>query len=525
MIGKLVLSDRNIFKIKSKSGNKQISARKCNILSESHEEILIKTNKEFNSKDEYVKIDPNTNTILEGFGHCGIEHDDLMIYYHLHTLNWMSNSKYNKLWDQIDTNFDLALNQTRTNYLNKVITIDPIGSIDLDDGFSFSCDLDFYYLDIHIADPVSFFDLTNPIMVKILYELQIRLQTCYIDSNSNKPTHLLPEKIVNLISLLEINPDSDIKFRRAISFCFKISKLKLDIDFELKFTKLTNIKNYTYENYDYEINLKSNFELKSNLVNLSNKLVNLMGLKLDPIVLDTDITHKMIEIFMILTNWYGGNYLINKLSWSKTILRTQNSSDFEKDFDINKIPKYTRPILSKAANYSLNESENVNVNINKNLHFTLGIQNYAHITSPMRRFVDMINHLGFYQINLETFGTDLNSLYNTEYINTKIKNYKKLSNGYDLLKFIKHDRIDNNNNKFRACLFDWNFITNTNKIICLLILYQEQYNFIKVISVELPQIDLTFKENLKKYMEFDVELYYNSNNFKSNKFPFSIKII
>jgi hypothetical protein len=57
----------------------------------------------------------------------------------------------------------------------------------------------------------------------------------------------------------------------------------------------------------------------------------------------------------------------------------------------------------------------------------------------------------------------------------------------------------------------------------MLVLNQPQYDFIKIVTVELPQTELT--QELKKYMEFDVELYYNSNNFKSNKFPFSIKIL
>ena len=65
-----------------------------------------------------------------------------------------------------------------------------------------------------------------------------------------------------------------------------------------------------------------------------------------------------------------------------------------------------------------------------------------------------------------------------------------------------------------------------------------------MVNVEIPQIDissdpinlqspqnlpnlpnLTNIQNLTKYMQWDIELYYNSNNFKSSKFPFSIKII
>ena len=108
---------------------------------------------------------------------------------------------------------------------------------------------------------------------------------------------------------------------------------------------------------------------------------------------------------------------------------------------------------------------------------------------------------------------------NTEYINKKTSKYKKLSNGYDLLKFIKSNPTEN---IFKACLINW--VKNiSGKINSLLVLKQEKYNLVKVINVELPQIEQT--NNLIKFMEFQVELYYNSNNFKSTKFPFSIKII
>ena len=66
-------------------------------------------------------------------------------------------------------------------------------------------------------------------------------------------------------------------------------------------------------------------------------------------------------------------------------------------------------------------------------------------------------------------------------------------------------------------------LKNSNKITGILVLNQEEKNFISMVNVELPQIEETI--NLSKYMEFNVELFYNSNNFKSSKFPFSIKII
>lgn len=528
MIGRLVISNRNIYKIKS--GSKQVMARKSNILSESHDDILIKTSKEFNPKDEYVRLNPITKTIVEGLGSVGTEQTDIDIYYHLFTNNWTSKKKYSDMWDNyMDVNFDI-LKSKRIEYKNQVTTIDPINSIDLDDGFSFHYDEFYWYLDIHIVDIVSWFDIHNPKFSCIFEELKKRLQSCYInlsklsDKESEKnPTHLLPLKIVQLVSFLEIKPDSEIKSRRAVSFCFKISKQSNIIEnFKLVHTNLSNIKNYSYDTYDKFINLSSNIELKTEYINLNVVLVKIIGLRnynIDEINLSNNISHQMIEIFMILTNWYGGNYLLHTLK-SYPILRVQHLLDLE-NFNINLVPKYAQVFLSKSANYILSEDlDNENLSSANFVHNSLGISNYAHISSPMRRFVDMINHFKFYNIKM-------NKYFNSEELkiaNSVIKNQKKIYNGWKLLKFLKSFP---ESNKFKGCLFDWTQIESENlkinKIIGLLVLYHEQDNFICMVNVELPQIEFT--KVLKKYMEFDVELYYNSNNYKSNKFPFSIKII
>ena len=550
MIGRLVLSDRNIFKIKS--GTKQVSARKCYVLSEPIDNVLIKTSKEFNPKDEYIKFDPETNTIIQSYGSVGNLKSDLEIYFHMYTLNWMSESKYSKLWDLYLynkqgelTDFDLVKNIRPDNlginrvlYSNQVITIDPINSIDLDDGFSFNSDSLHYWLDIHIADPVSWFDLTNPVCKEIFKEIYTRQQSCYIsqlnvDSHGNpinKPTHLLPPKVVQIISLLELNNfgnQNQTKSRRAISFCFKISKQTKSLEhFELKFTNLTNIKNYSYETYDQEINNQNNIGIKSELVGLSNIIINIIGLGatrgFEPISINMDISHKMIEIFMILTNWYGGNYLINNIGWNKTILRTQMASEFDDLFDITKVPEWARVILSKSANYKFADFETNAGGENLNAHYSLGITNYSHVSSPMRRFVDMLNHLGLYCIEPSAFLQDDFNPWNLEYINKTVKNQKKISNGYDLLYLIKKT----NSIKFKACLFDYLELPNGRGIKSTLVLSKDfSPNFIRVINVELPETELTCLDKISKYMEFDIELYYNPNNFKSSKFPFSIKIV
>lgn len=494
MIGRLVLSGKNNYKNNSKSG------RKCYILSEKLDDIIIQTKKEFNTSDSYISLKLNSNIIDQELGKIGNENDDLNIYFNIYTINWMSNTQYNKLWSKYkEENINWELfdcdDKIRINYDKEVLTIDPIGSIDLDDGFTFSHDNDKYYLDIHIADPISYFDFTTISMLTIFKELITRINTCYIPNPSTgQAYHLLPPQLINLISLTNSQTP-----KRAQSFCFQITKSNNDVSFKIESTYLTNIRNTTYEMYDKNINSYD----KNIMIELILKLMLIMNLKHTIINPIDDVSHTMIEIFMIWVNYYVGNYLNTK---SDYIVRTQNK------FEINdihlKIPKYTINFLNYAATYQFIQFNYDQINTYE--HNTLGINNYAHVSSPMRRVIDMINHLAIHNINF----INIIPFINISDINTQISKQKKISNAYNLLKYIKI------NYKFIACIMDITILDNRTNL--LLVIYDHKTDFKSMITVESP---LEYKSELYKFMELNVEIFYSSHNFISNKFPFSIKII
>lgn len=508
MIGRLVLSSRNLYKINNPKNNKLVNARKCHILSANVDDILVPTDKEFSTRDIYIKLN-NLNQIDQILGTVGNLQDDLNIYHYLYIKDWLSNKKYMDLWKEYNFSTFLSFDLARGNRVGsnkQVITIDPFGSIDLDDGFSFDSDDFNYYLDIHISDPVSYFDFENSSMVKIFDEFVNRINTCYIpnSSGSNKPVHLLPENVVEYISLLE--PNEKIRVRRAISFCFKINKETNQVDWSIIFTNLTNIKNQTYEDFDRKINEPEESANKLDLVNLTNTMIKLLDLKYSLINLDADISHKMIEIFMIWTNYYCGKYL--KSNSELMVVRVQEQKDLPDGLDLSRIPEYSRTFLNYSANYELVDNK-VNQDLSLN-HYSLGINNYSHTTSPMRRIIDMINHL---QIHSCSNQIDRIKQIDIHMINEKIKIQKRISNSYDLINYIKIS------NKFKAFVMDLKQLeTKTN---ALLIITTTTGNFKKMINVELPENTI----QINKYDQIDIEVYYNSNNFKSNKYPFSIKII
>ncbi len=503
MIGRLVLSSRNLYKIEH--NKKIVSARKCHILSEKSEDVLVPTSKEFNPKDIYIKLN-NQNQIDQILGNVGDFDDDLNIYYHFFTKDWLSNKKYLELWEKsnFNINFDLTNNLfERKEYYKQVITIDPFGSVDLDDGFSFDHDQLNYYLDIHIADPVSYFDFTNEYMVKIFNELINRINTCYIPNSkgSNKPTHLLPEHFVQIVSLLENN-----KTTRAISFCFEINKLTKEIKFNLQFTNLHNIKNKTYEQFDLELNTNKD-NVKTNFINLIDILVKSINLKYNKLNLSNNISHELIEVFMILVNYYGGVFLKNNNR--KFIVREQEKVNT--NINLNLIPDYCKNFLNYSANYVILSDETLSDKTQDIEHYALGIKNYTHVSSPMRRVIDMLNHLEIYGIE-----TNILDSININKINNEIRLQKRLSNSYDLINIL------NKTNTFKAFVLD---IKNNKEIVNVLLVLtpiNTDLDFKKMIITELPQI---FNKDINLYDTITIELYYNSNNFKSNKFPFFIKII
>ena len=163
-VARLILSSRNTYKINSKN------AKKCYILSSKSEAILVQTSKEFSPHDNYVLVNTEQNKLINVIGIVGRLEDDLNIYNYLFTYKWAPNTKLNTLFRSYNYEQDICPN--RIIYTDEVITIDPYGSRDLDDGFTlhYNKDANIFNLDIHIADPVSFFDFSNQNIYDIISE-------------------------------------------------------------------------------------------------------------------------------------------------------------------------------------------------------------------------------------------------------------------------------------------------------------------------------------------------------------------
>ena len=309
----------------------------------------------------------------------------------------------------------------------KIFTIDPKGSKDLDDGFHFSKNENYYEIGIHIAFPQIF-------LHEYLLNIMKRFTTIYTYKNINLIPDIYSE---NLCSLLQKN------YRKSLSIL-----IKFDLDY--------NYINYNYINYNY-----INYEIKENIVyitknydyddfqekyfnnseknqknqkNQVNKYED--WIKLSEYYFKTTLdSHSIVEKWMIEANKIIANHLI-KNNFENIILRVFEEKESSFKSNDNILNKIIHQYQQQSATYQLYKKEESD----KYKHSNFNDSYYTHFTSPIRRCIDFYNQ---YLI------TNKLNIQNKEEISEIVQNYnnyeKKLKKFYitqNLLNFIHQHNND-----------------------------------------------------------------------------------
>jgi len=294
-------------------------------------------------------------TVIETLGKVGdkeVEYEHLRYYFNIKQ-NVM---KIENVKRENDVKIIEEL-QTKV-YDYEVFSIDPKGSLDIDDAFHFKIidsNSNNYEIGIHIASPYLFFK-------NELNEILNRVSTVYL---IERKYNMLPNKYADdLISLLQN------KNRYALSLILKIEN-NIVINYELKQTIVKNIRNYTYENFDI-----------NQFIEYSNLFFN------D----NNNDTHKLVENWMIYTNKFIAKILIYERPYIKnTIIRSNYKNN---GYVINELLKNKDMILidycykkqDLSANYEIYNKDKEQTHIKMNNEY------YTHFTSPIRRAIDLFIH-------------------------------------------------------------------------------------------------------------------------------------
>ena len=368
--------------------------------------------------------------------------------------------------------------EDRTSW--KTFTIDPATSLDYDDGFSIKKLGDNTLVSIYIANVTIWMDSLN-----LWSSFSQRISTIYLPDRKRP---MLPTILSDCLCSLQQNNKR---------FAFVIDIL-LDNDSNIVSLKYSNciikvFKNFAYEEPELLDDIEYNYLLET---------AKQMSLKYKYIA-NVRNSHEVVCYLMIFMNYHCAQELLksNNGIFRSTIIKKPICLP---DYLPEDVTKYIKIWNSASGQYIDISSKNKE---SLTRHELLEMDAYIHITSPIRRLVDLLNMIKFQQNNdLISFSPDAYQFYDKwigeiEYINVTMRSIRKVQNDCNLLDLC-YNNPETMDKIYDGYCFD--------KIIRNDGLYQY--------IVFLPELRLTsritIRDNLENYEKRQYKLYLFNNEEK-----------
>lgn len=329
--------------------------------------------------------------------------DDLSSFYRYQLIHYKLNisiSNFNKEVNKIKT---IDFNEIKIKYnlesreTFKVFSIDPSDCTDFDDAFSIqSLDSNRYLISIYISNVPILLDYLN-----LWNFMTDRISTIYLP-DSKLP--MLPSGLSDGYCSLK-------KGESRVAFCLDL--LVDGITGNIIDSSLKNVL----------VKLKYNFVYDTDeLLSYCNyqKLFDVVKI-MDPSISDS---HKLVEKLMILMNNYCGKILLES---KKGIFRATIENQ-------NNLPENIKNELLLS-----NFSGIYTIDYANTTHNNLETNTYVHITSPIRRLVDVLNMSLLVNLQPEFYNQWISKI---EFINGTTKKIKKLQSQSYLLNLLSNNNED-----------------------------------------------------------------------------------
>lgn len=276
-------------------------------------------------------------------------------------------------------------------------SIDPVGCKDADDAFSIYTKNNKLYLAIHIADPTEYIELNSNLWKDI-----VKRTTTKYPSN-RPPIHMMPQDILELSSL---QGDEQGTAKNAISVVSEIDPTTYEPlhGIKLLFTTITVKKDHAFS-YQSASMICDTHEVLKTALSISETLKakrsrKTTGIKLNevctayPIYEPNDAylyedsskersMKQMIAEFAIFANSFVGEYL--KIHLNMGIFRTCNATEWLQTL-------YSGISGDELLQEIITNGIKADYMANVESHDLVGMPEYCHFTSPIRRLSDCICH-------------------------------------------------------------------------------------------------------------------------------------
>jgi len=320
----------------------------------------------------------------------------------------IDNRSHEGIIDIIKSKFPNLEDRTDQSFWH-IITIDPLNSADYDDGFSvIDLDDNKKQLSVYISNVTIWMDVLN-----LWDSFSRRISTIYLP---DKKRPMLPTILSDCLCSLQQNV-------RRVAFVMDViikDNTILDIKFCNAIIKVSN--NYVYE----ESKLLSDKKYHD-ILDISKELS-----KKYKYINNVRNSHELVCYLMILMNYHCASQLIQHKTgiFRSTIIKREFSVPDTLPEDVGKFIK----IWNSAAGQYIDGSEIVDTR-----HELLDVDAYIHITSPIRRLVDLLNIIKFQTIiPVDKLSNNAMIFYDKwlneiDYINTTMRSIRKVQCDSSLL--------------------------------------------------------------------------------------------
>ena len=305
----------------------------------------------------------------------------------------------------------------------RIITIDPSNSVDYDDGLGIEPIMN--DLNIQIGWTISIYIANVFVWLETLGlwdTFSHRVATIYLPDRKRP---MLPTILSDTLCSLQENKE---RFALVIDIDVDINGCFTD-NFKYKNVLIKPYKNYVYE----EKNLIFNEPIYKKIYDVTN-------------LMDKEInnSYDLVAYWMIYMNALTGINMLNKKVgiFRSVIIQNNNSYSSITDTDISLDAKRAIKHWNNISGHYIYYNDNINLNhdlINIS-QFNNNVQPYIHITSPIRRIIDLLNQIILFkkfkivrEISLSAQKFVDYWLSKLDYVNTSMRSIKKIQTDCNLL--------------------------------------------------------------------------------------------
>ena len=346
------------------------------------------------------------------------------------TMRKLKTKSENEFIEEIIKNYTLSDRRDQTIY-----TIDPTLSKDFDDAFNFTyVDDHIGRLSIYIANVAIWLDA-----LELWNSFSNRIATIYLPDRKRP---MLPTVLSDALCSLQENRT---RFAFTLDILFDIDEL------EIKHYSFTNSVIRVTKNLRYDTPEQENNEMYNSLKEFICRINRNKKYKY---IDNIETSHDLIAYIMILMNYISANEMKKRKIGIYRSAKYNDIKSYDPPENAGKeITKFLKMWHSSGGSYV--KFENIEG------HEILDLDAYVHITSPIRRLVDLLNILEFQ----ESLGLTQSNINSTEfyerwtnkeafdYINITMRSIRKVQNDCKLLKLCS-DNEDLMNQIHNGYIFD-----------------------------------------------------------------------